>query len=82
MYEYKDGRPFDWDELFPGYTTDNQVRERVFRCTVDDAGAEILDRPVEADKVLEMWDQRDPRLRLRLLLLILLIWDGIVMRSV
>lgn len=62
MYEYKDGRPFDWDELFPGYTTDNQVRERVFRCTVDDAGAEILDRPVEADKVLEMWDQRDPRL--------------------
>lgn len=62
MYEYKDGRPFNWDELFPGYTTDNQVRERVFRCTVNDAGDEILDQPAESAKILEMYEQRDPRM--------------------
>lgn len=61
MYEYKDGRPFDWDELFPGYTTDVSVKERVWYCTSNDAGTEILKVPEEAEKIKAMYEQRDPR---------------------
>jgi len=61
MYEYKDGRPFSWDELFPGYTDNLEVRERVFRATVNDAGTEVLQMPEEADQIRAMYEQRDPR---------------------
>lgn len=61
MYEYKDGRPFNWDELFPGYTTDNIVKERVMRALVNDGGTEVLQLPDESPKVKEMYEQRDPR---------------------
>ncbi len=62
MYEYKDGRPFNWDELFPGFTTDNNVRERIFRCTVNEDGTKVLNIPEDAEKVKEMYEQRDPRM--------------------
>lgn len=62
MYEYTDGRPFNWDEVFSGYTTDNQVRERVYRCTVNTDGSKILEIPAESKKILEMYEQRDPRM--------------------
>lgn len=62
MYEYKDGKPFDWNELFPEYTTDNAVKERVMRALVNDGGTEVLQLPADADKVKEMYEQRDPRL--------------------
>lgn len=62
MYEYKDGRPFNWDEVFPGYTTDNQVRERVYRCTVNADGSKVLEIPAESKKIQEMYEQRDPRM--------------------
>lgn len=61
MYEYKDGRPFDWDQLFPGYTTDNAVKEKVMRAIVNDGGTTILQLPEAAEKVKEMYTQRDPR---------------------
>ncbi len=62
MYEYKDGRPFDWNELFPGYNdADNVVKERVLRVTVNDAGTQVLSIPEEAEKIKEMYEQRDPR---------------------
>lgn len=61
MYEYKDGRPFDWDELFPGYTIDNTVKERVLRATVNDGGTTVLELPEEAEMIKEMYAQRDPR---------------------
>lgn len=61
MYEYKDGRPFNWDELFPGYAADLDVRERVWRVTVNDAGTEVLNIPEEAEKIREMYAERDPR---------------------
>lgn len=62
MYEYKDGRPFNWDEVFPGYTADNQVKERVFRCTVNEDGSEVLNIPAESEKIKEIYAQRDPRM--------------------
>lgn len=62
MYEYTDGRPFSWDEVFPGYTTDNKVKERVYRVTVDETGKNILETPVEAQTIKTLYNQRDPRL--------------------
>lgn len=63
MYEYKDGRPFDWDEIFPGYSNpDNVVKERVWYCTVNDPGTELLDIPQEAETIKALYEQRDPRL--------------------
>ncbi|MDR2495846.1 MAG: RagB/SusD family nutrient uptake outer membrane protein [Tannerellaceae bacterium] len=62
MYEYKDGRPFSWDELFPGYTADLAVREQVLRVTVNDSGTEIVEMPEEAEQIKAMYEQRDPRM--------------------
>ncbi len=62
MYEYTDGRPFDWDEVFPGYTTDNKVRERVYRVTMDNEGKNVLNMPADAETVKALYARRDPRL--------------------
>lgn len=62
MYEYTDGRPFDWDEVFPGYTTDNKVRERVYRVTMDDEGKNVVNMLAEAETVKALYARRDPRL--------------------
>lgn len=72
MYEYKDGRPFSWEEMFPGYDTPRltedgkpeeyyPVRERVFRATVNDAGTQVLDMPAEMGQIQAMYEERDPR---------------------
>lgn len=62
MYEYTDGKPFDWDELFPGYTTDNSVKSKVWYVTVDASLKNILAEPAEAETIKDMWTKRDPRL--------------------
>lgn len=62
MFEYKDGRPFSWDELFPGYTNDLTVRERVLRVTTNDAGTEVISIPAEAEQIKAMYEKRDPRM--------------------
>lgn len=62
MYEYKDGKPFNWDELFPGYTTDNAIKEKVMRAMVNDGGTTVLQIPEGAEKVKTMYAQRDSRL--------------------
>lgn len=68
MFEYKDGRPFDWDELFPGYTTDNDVKESVMRCLSTDDGTQILDVPAAASTILAMYEERDPRMSATLIM--------------
>ena len=69
MYEYKDGRPFDWDELFPGFTTSNDVKESVFRCTANSSATEIISMPEEnRAKILQMYEDRDPRMKATVIL--------------
>ena len=68
MYEYKDGRPFEWDELFPGYSTNNEVKESVWRCLSTDDGTKILEIPAEAETVLSMYEERDPRMSATLIM--------------
>lgn len=68
MYEYKDGRPFNWDEVFPGFTANTEVKEKVFKCTFDGDGKYVVDYPEYRDRLVAMYDERDPRMKETILL--------------
>ena len=68
-YEYADGRPFDWDEIYPGFTTDDAVKHRVF-----DSEAEVVSNITvvksyspERDALRAMYASRDPRMNASLI---------------
>lgn len=60
-YEYRDGRPFNWDDWFPGLTTDNNVKVATFRATLKDN--KVTQYPAGKTKLLEMYELRDPRMK-------------------
>lgn len=60
-YEWKDGRPFDWEEVVPGFTTDNSIKDKTFRADVEKKSV-IKAYPEAKDKLLEMYGKRDPRM--------------------
>lgn len=61
-YEYKDGRPFSWDEMFPGFSTNDNVKKQTFRCSFDKNKHKVITYPASKPKLLEMYEQRDPRM--------------------
>ncbi len=65
-YEYKDGRPFDWDDWFPGIKTDTKVKVATFRATMEKGKVKAY--PAAKGKLLEMYAQRDPRMNATVLL--------------
>ena len=65
-YEYKDGRPFDWDDWFPGIKTDNDIKVRTFRATL--AEGKVTAYPAGKAKWLQMYQQRDPRMDMTVIL--------------
>ena len=60
-YEYKDGRPFSWDALFSGFSTNSSVKSSVFLATVEN-GQRVTRYPASKATLLEMYEQRDPRM--------------------
>ena len=68
MYEYKDGRPFDWDELFPGFSTNKSIKEKVFYSTFDEKGQYVAAYPENVDKLRKMYSERDPRMESTIIL--------------
>lgn len=66
-YEWKDGRPFDWEEVVPGYTTDDKIKDATFRADVEKKSI-VKAYPEAKDKLLEMYDQRDPRMAASIIL--------------
>lgn len=73
-YTYKDGRPFDWDEVLPGYSSMGANARSVFflrdnmtdseKATMSSYGADLslyLDEGNEA-RILKAYTDRDPRL--------------------
>ncbi len=62
MYEYKDGRPFNWEDVIPGFTTSKEVKDKTFVCTLTKGGKAIDAYPENRDKLLAMYEQRDPRM--------------------
>lgn len=66
-YEYKDGRPFDWEELFPGYTTSDAVKSEVWLSEMTASG-QVVKYPDAREKLLQMYDERDPRMQATVIL--------------
>ena len=63
MYEFKDGRPFNWDEIFPGYNAMTpEQRKELLSVEMDGAGAIVGLREADTAKILSAYTCRDPRL--------------------
>jgi len=67
-YEYKDGRPFDWEDWVPGFTTSTAVQDATFRATLSSDKKTVASYPEAKGQLLEMYDQRDPRMQQSLIL--------------
>lgn len=63
MYEWKDGKPFDWDDFIPGFTESEEIRMQTLRATLTSNNKSVETYPLYHDKLLEMYDQRDPRMQ-------------------
>ena len=63
MYEFKDARPFNWDEIFPGYNAMTpEQRKELLSVEMDGAGAIVGLREADTAKILSAYTCRDPRL--------------------
>ncbi|MBF1574659.1 MAG: RagB/SusD family nutrient uptake outer membrane protein [Prevotella salivae] len=65
-YEYKDGRPFDWDDWFPGIKTNNNIKIKTFRSTLEKGKVKAY--PEAKAKLLQMYQERDPRMNMTVIL--------------
>ena len=63
MYEFKDGRPFNWDEIFPGYNAMTpEQRKELLSVEMDGSGTIVGLREADTAKILSAYSCRDPRL--------------------
>lgn len=67
-YEWKDGRPFNWDEIFPGFTKDDKVKDKVFRATLSGDKTTVTAYPDDKEALLDMYSKRDPRMAASIIL--------------
>ena len=65
-YENKDGTPFNWEDWFPGFTTNDNVKKQTFRAELKNN--KVKTYPVAKDKLLEMYEKRDPRMAATIIL--------------
>ena len=63
MYEFKDGRPFNWDEIFPGYNAMTpEQRKELLSVEMDGSGTIVGLCEADTAKILSAYTCRDPRL--------------------
>ena len=68
MYELPDGRPFDWEDVFPGYNTTpvengERAAKRKEYLSVEMVNARVVGlRNADTAKILSAYTNRDPRL--------------------
>ena len=63
MYEFKDGRPFNWDEIFPSYNAMTpEQRKELLSVEMDGSGTIVGLREADTAKILSAYTCRDPRL--------------------
>lgn len=67
-YEWKDGRPFDWEEVIPGYTTNDAIKAKTFRATMNVGKTKVVSYPAAKDQLIAMYAERDPRMNYTLIL--------------
>ena len=64
MFENKDGTPFDWNQVYPGFNEgDSQFRRDILSVAINNESTVISD-PLNCDieKVQSVYENRDPRL--------------------
>ena len=61
-YEWKDGRAFDWNEVIPGFNENDAVKKETFYATLNEGLNKVATYPAAKDKLLEMYNKRDPRM--------------------
>ena len=61
-YEWKDGRPFDWDEVIPGYNANDAVKAKTFRAKMNSTKTKVESYPETKDQLIAMYAERDPRM--------------------
>lgn len=62
MYEYQDGRPFSWDEIFPGISSDRNLQKQIFGAKLSDDKKSVEHYPNALEKIRLAYESRDPRL--------------------
>lgn len=62
MYEYKDGRPFSWDEIYPGFSADRAMQKSIFQAQLSADKKSVAEYPADKDKIRAIYESRDPRL--------------------
>lgn len=67
-YEWKDGRPFDWDELYPNFNKDNKVKQEVFYSTLNSTNTKVDKYTTHKQELLDMYAKRDPRMMASIIL--------------
>lgn len=67
-YEWKDGRPFDWEEVIPGFTTSDEIKNKTFRATLSQDKTKVKTYPEAREKLLKMYEERDPRMAVSVIL--------------
>lgn len=67
MYENKDGSPFNWNDWFPNFNESNEVKDEVLMSELNTSNLLESYTP-HREKLLEMWESRDPRLNSNVIL--------------
>ena len=62
MYEYPDGKPFNWDDIFPGYNAGSPEVKKNFLSVEISSGNVVGLRNADTAKILNTYENRDPRL--------------------
>ncbi|WP_106830816.1 RagB/SusD family nutrient uptake outer membrane protein [Parabacteroides pacaensis] len=62
-YELKDGRPFNWNDFIPSFNESREVREQTFLSTLTGDKKSVESYPLYYDKLLSMYEERDPRMQ-------------------
>ena len=69
MYENADGSPFNWDDIFPGFSNgDPQMRRRCMSVAINQGSTEVTDLlDCDTTLVMDAYRLRDPRLCLNVI---------------
>ncbi len=69
MYDNIDGSSFDWDDIFPGFSSGGPELRRKYMCVAIDQGSTVVTSTLDCDttKVMDAYRLRDPRLCLNVI---------------
>lgn len=66
-YECKNGKPFNWNDYFEGYNENIDIRKEVLYAKLDNS-KKVVTYPASLEKLLEMYENRDPRMKASIIL--------------